>query len=293
MSKPWHDTRSVPWSPVRPTTLDEHRRLGWNTELVLDMGQIHGVLSVDEPLVFVVSPAVDLFAGGVSTADLDTIFAVMLAHAVLEGPSCHFILTTRHATALHAYLTASDPWEMVGRWARAGDGVVVPGPADERFSDQVVRMTALQLSAGGPLRAETLSYGNLQAAFPLPNVYAGVHVATQSDVDREVPKLNDSPLVARFVQMAPCEALDFSFPVLCDRLGGAYPFTLKPEHRTQRLHMLDWIALEDGHDASASWLIELREQCLRDGIAFEGTSAPSFVQVQDTAPPLECQREVA
>lgn len=288
-----NDERRTTWEPVRPTTLDEHRRLGVDSDLVVDTTELLRALTFDDALLVDVSPDHDLFAGAVGYADLDAVFAAMLARAVLNGPSCEFKVCTQHAAALHQYLTTAEPWDLVRRWSRAADAFVPAPEPGMRFSDVVERLTCLRLSDSGPLGAEHIPYGNLQSLFPLPNLAAGVYVALQSDVDREVPRLNDAPIATRFVHMSPLEELDLSRPVLCDRLGGRYPFTLSPEHRTQRLHMLDQVLIDPRVGSAASWLVELRTQCADNGIQFSDAAAPAFVHQRDTGEALECSRRVA
>lgn len=89
---------------------------------------------------------------------------------------------------------------------------------------------------------------------PWPNVWLGATVATQLEVERDIPKLLNVPAAIRFLSMEPLlEAVDLT--------------------RVQHLKMVDWVIVggESGPDARPmhpAWPRALRDQCAAAGIPF-------------------------
>jgi protein gp37 len=114
----------------------------------------------------------------------------------------------------------------------------------------------------------TKRIGNAPAMLPpdwgrgYPNVWVGISVVTQKEVDRDVPKLLELPAFVRFLS---CEPLLSSI----DLYRGGFSFLSNHRSRTH----VDWVIAggESGPSArpmSARWVRQIRDQCVSQGVPF-------------------------
>jgi len=251
-----YDLPSQDWTPVR-------LRAGTPEVSVISLTT---PLQVVEARRFSVNPNLDIFHPLLPDLELDRVFAVMLA-SHLAGLPHRFTLITAYAGRMHDYLT-QDASLLIERWASAGDCDVRHPSFRSQFSFEVARATTPTWLMSYA-QYEVRPFEALTEVFPLPNLALGVSVSTQSEVDERVPRLNDTPCSERFVHATPREELDLTRPVLVDRLGS-YPFgMLAHEHRTQRLHMLDWLSAgSDAAGESRTCIDALVEDCRDAGVKF-------------------------
>ena len=116
--------------------------------------------------------------------------------------------------------------------------------------------------------------GDWQTAPLLPNIWLGITVVNQAEVDRDVPKLLRVPAAVRFLSVEPMLGpVDLTGEWLTAQLGS-YPFKMLPaEHRTKLLDLLDWVICggESGPKARPmhpDWARSLRDQCTAAGVPF-------------------------
>lgn len=129
----------------------------------------------------------DLFHEGLSDADIDRVFAVMLACEVLEnGPGHTFQILTKRAERMAHYF-ATEPAILVKRWALAGDGAIHLKGGHVMFSEYVAGQCARRVSE----------------VFPLRRVWLGVSVENQEWADKRVPWLLATPAAIRFASAEP------------------------------------------------------------------------------------------
>lgn len=189
-------------------------------------------------LIFVNSMS-DLFHEVVPFPFLDQVFAVMaLAHWHT------FQIATKRPERMLEYLTQHAPggryiWE-AGQNIRMPRGQEKPGPD-----------------------------------WPLPNVWLGVSIEDQTTADERIPILLKTPAALRWVSAEPLLGpIDLSGEYLAARCGGRYPFPNLPrEHRSQFIHLLDWVVVggESGPKARPmrpEWARELRDQCAGANVPF-------------------------
>lgn len=101
------------------------------------------------------------------------------------------------------------------------------------------------------------------------NIWLGITVANQEEVDRDVPKLLDVPAQMRFLSCEPLLGpVDLTAYRLTDRRTRKYPFPmLAPENRTTNLELLDWVIVggESGSKQARpfdpAWARSIIEQC--------------------------------
>lgn len=113
---------------------------------------------------------------------------------------------------------------------------------------------------------DRLSHGlNTWDERPWPNVWIGATVVTQTEIDRDVPKLIATPARVRFLS---CEPLieDVSF-----RWGSWEP--VRDRDQYSALRRLDWIIVggESGPKArpmAQEWVERIRFECWAAGVAF-------------------------
>lgn len=114
--------------------------------------------------------------------------------------------------------------------------------------------------------------------WPWPNVWLGATVVTQAEVDRDVPKLVNTPAAVRFLSCEPLlEEISFRWAVWHHAYNA---------NHLDGLRMLDWIIVggESGKGArpmAQQWAEQIREQCEEAGVAFfmkQGSQAnwPAF-----------------
>lgn len=92
--------------------------------------------------------------------------------------------------------------------------------------------------------------------------------------DERIPDLLATPAAIRFISAEPLLGpIDLTGYYLSDKCDGKYPFPmLGHEHRTTRLHMLDWVIVggESGHGArpmEIAWVRSIVEQCQASGVS--------------------------
>lgn len=117
----------------------------------------------------------------------------------------------------------------------------------------------------------TKRIGNVRRMLPedwgdgYPNVWLGITVVTQEEVDRDVPKLLAIPVHFRFLSMEPLlEPIDFS---------GRWVEYENPAIHETWLERLDWVIVggESGRKARSLrlwWVESIRDQCQAVGTAF-------------------------
>lgn len=133
----------------------------------------------------------------------------------------------------------------------------------------------------------------LAAMFPggIPeNVWVGATITSQSEADRDIPKLLALPVAVRFLSMEPLLGrVDLRFHIFSEPTGN---FRTHAGKRQMELHKpadggLHWVIV-GGESGSAesrpmhpAWVRELRKQCRAGGVAFH------FKQWGEWRPPEE------
>lgn len=155
----------------------------------------------------------DLFWEGVSDAEIDSVFAVMLACEIFEKTARHtFQVLTKRADRMRRYLQ-TEPSILVKRWALAGDRHIHMDNPDMLFSEYVYGHVHRKWTADGiavnPLVSKPWGYpGNV---FPLRNVHLGVSIESQKYANDRLPHLIKTPASARFISAEPLlEEIDIS-----------------------------------------------------------------------------------
>lgn len=97
-----------------------------------------------------------------------------------------------------------------------------------------------------------------------PNVWLGATICTQTEADRDIPKLLDLPAAKHFLSMEPLLG-----PVSFEGMFASR----NPADGTNMLEELDWVIVggESGPDARPmhpDWARSLRDQCVAAGVPF-------------------------
>ena len=187
----------------------------------------------------------DLFADGITDEQIAAVFGVMAA-----CPQHTFMILTKRPARMRAWF----------------DYVQRPRSAVET-PDVVVQAVAHGMIEGFPVHPVKRSL--YARPWPLPNVWLGVSVSTQADVDARLPLLLASPAALRFVSVEPLLApVTLSAYYLATKMpGGRYPFpTLEEEYRTKLVDLIDLVIVggESGADARPlhpAWVRALRDEC--------------------------------
>ena len=260
---------------------------------------------LDQPLrwrkprrVFVCSMG-DLFHHEVPSDFLDQVFAVILANAVLEGPTHQFMILTKRPARMKHYLNGMAPAILLKRWAERADGWIHVGDGSSYFSECVEGLTACDWGPDGKLKPgadyNPSAYKYLDRVWPLPNVWLGVSVEDQAAADKRIPLLLKVPAAVRFVSCEPLlGAVDLE-PWLTDQCegcdddgmgarGGNCPSGHCPlDHHETENRKVDWV-IAGGESGPGSrpmhpdWARSLRDQCAEAGVPY------FFKQFGDWAP---------
>ncbi|WP_026174058.1 phage Gp37/Gp68 family protein [Effusibacillus pohliae] len=126
----------------------------------------------------------DLFHEVVPDWYIDQLFGIMMACWLKNKSSHTFIILTKRPDRMQSYLSP-EPVNLIERWSKSLDGVVIMDDPDMLFSEYV----------------ETVS--SYESIFPLPNVWLGVTVEDQRWADERIPLLLQTPAVVRFVSCEP------------------------------------------------------------------------------------------
>lgn len=215
-----------------------------DVRVYLDDNKLTEPLRWKAPRAIFVCSMTDLFGEWVHDAWLDRIFAVMAL-----CPQHIFIVLTKRPERMRRYC---DDFSGAASCRRISAQLAIPG-------------------------------GTPPGMWPLPNVWLGTSVCDQSDADKFIPTLLDTPAAVRLVSYEPalgpvdftklsrmCEAAHY----VCDALRGIHTVGTDPGNdATVVAEKLDWIICggESGPESRPmhpDWARSVRDQCASAGTAF-------------------------
>lgn len=142
----------------------------------------------------------------------------------------------------------------------------------------------------------TVAHGTKECPWPLPNVWLGVSVENQMMAERRIPLLLDTPAAIRWISAEPLLGnlyLEAS-EVPVDTTGDGE----SDDCETMNLLALglDWVVTggESGPDArpmNPIWALSLRDQCVRNGVAFNFKQWGEWVPAPAIDPHVKPSRE--
>lgn len=207
----------------------------------------------------------DLFHESIEDWMIDEVFGIVLACHVLENRQSHtFMSLTKRPERQREYFSAS-PRELIKRWTKAMDGVVIMDNPDMMFSEYVASFSINQI-------------------FPLPNYWVGTSVENQEAADKRVPEILQVPAAIRFLSMEPLLGpVDLTKVNLPEQLqpdwsigNDALKFNALSDDEDrlyQSENHISWVITggESGPNARPSnsdWFRSIRDQCTAVGVAF-------------------------
>ncbi|MGO1079908.1 DUF5131 family protein [Inquilinus sp. CA228] len=238
----------------------------WTGTVRLDQDALLQPLRWRRPRRIFANSMSDLFHEGLSDDQIDQVFAVM---ALADWHT--FIVLTKRADRMHAYLTDSD----LGDRISAALGCMLDGDwiwqAGKQFRDRIEHLI------GAFIGEDQDDHGNIvyyPDPTPLPNVILGVSIEDQARADERVPQLLATPAALRIVSAEPllgpidlaCVPRPASWPAPADDIAdGIDPLRFNPR--------LDGVIVggESGHAARPmhpDWARSLRDQCQAAGVPF-------------------------